>query len=59
MVGVALALVTQVAAIFMTARRDSTFREVLVILVFAVAAILATVWIGSLWHQHVSSWGCG
>lgn len=58
-VGITIALVAQVTAFFVTAWRDSTLREVLVSLVLVVAAVIASVWIGALLHQHVSSWGCG
>jgi hypothetical protein len=58
-VGITLALVTQVTALFVTVGRESNLREVLVSLVLVVAAVIASLWIGSLLHQHVSSWGCG
>jgi hypothetical protein len=58
-VGLAVALVTQVAAIVVTAARESTMREAVVTVGSAVAAVIAGTWIVWLTHQHVLSWGCG
>lgn len=58
-VGLAVALTLQVAAIIVAAARDSTVGESLVCVGSATSAVVAGVWIVWLTHQHVLSWGCG
>jgi hypothetical protein len=59
MAALAVAFVMLVAAMVVTAARDSTLRQSVVAVGSASAAVVAGVWIVWLTHQHVMSWGCG